>query len=153
VKAALGLVLGVACAGVIACGGTMQKAAAPAPAAAGASEATPMPAGGPREQIDALDQQIARDLASMSLERPAVVPGSEPTTMSSGTTPPPACPPPRSTSCQDTCNLAQSICTNATSICRIANTDLAGTDTYANEKCQSGTASCQAAQQRCCGCT
>lgn len=154
-KLAWGLVLGAACAGVIACGAAPQKAAAPSMASP-PSEATPMPAGSPRDQIAALDQQIDRDLAQLSLARPPVTAGAgvEPTTM--GTQPhaaEPTCQPAKTETCSDTCRLADSICANAGSICRIANGDLGGTDGYANEKCQSGSASCQAAKQRCCGCT
>lgn len=157
-KIAWGLVLGAACAGVIACGAAPQKSAAPATGVP--SEAAPMPAGSPRDQIAALDQQIDRDLAQLSLARPPVITGpdtivgGEPTTM--GTQPhaaEPTCQPAKTETCTDTCRLADSICANAGSICRIASGDLGGTDGYANERCQSGSASCQAAKQRCCGCT
>lgn len=52
--------------------------------------------------------------------------------------------------CQDVCSLANAICENADSICRIAS-DLPG-DTWAEGKCDSSKASCKQAKERCCTC-
>jgi hypothetical protein len=59
--------------------------------------------------------------------------------------------PPAASECSDACELRAAICDNANSICRLAQ-DLAG-DAWAAEKCQSARASCQEAQEYCCGCT
>lgn len=53
--------------------------------------------------------------------------------------------------CQDTCTLADGICDNMESICRIAK-QLEG-DAWAEGKCQSARASCEEARQACCACT
>jgi hypothetical protein len=64
---------------------------------------------------------------------------------------PPTCKPSRSDTCTQTCTIKESICKNAARICQLA-IDLGGNDAYANDKCSSGNASCEAAKQRCCGC-
>jgi hypothetical protein len=62
----------------------------------------------------------------------------------------PTCKPGGSQLCSDTCKLSDSICENAVKICGIAKE--LGNDAWANEKCASGTTSCDTAQTKCCGC-
>jgi hypothetical protein len=50
--------------------------------------------------------------------------------------------------CADVCTLAESICDNAESICEIA-AELQG-DKWAEEKCASAKASCRQAKKKCC---
>ncbi len=57
----------------------------------------------------------------------------------------------RSVSCQDTCTLQASICENATSICSLA--QQLDNDAWANEKCDSGKASCTLATEKCDECS
>jgi len=63
----------------------------------------------------------------------------------------PTCKPGKSDTCTQSCALKKSICENAGNICRIA-AEIGGNDAYANEKCNSGAASCDAATKRCCNC-
>jgi hypothetical protein len=165
-KAVIGLVLGAACAAVIACGGSKKAAQAPSavtvPAAVGAEPTGAMAPDDPRARIEQLDQAITADLAKLELDRPAVPPTAciQPpcdteATAAAAARPPtaadPTCTPGQSTVCKDTCTLSDSICDNAGKICEIAQ-DLGGNDAWANEKCASGIASCDAARKRCCGC-
>ena len=57
---------------------------------------------------------------------------------------------PETQECKDVCSLAEAICENAESICRIS-VEL-GNDPWAQDKCSSSKASCKQAKQRCCGC-
>ncbi len=57
---------------------------------------------------------------------------------------------PRTPRCQDMCSLADAICENAESICRIAR-ELED-DHWARDKCASSKASCKEAKQACCRC-
>jgi hypothetical protein len=52
--------------------------------------------------------------------------------------------------CRDVCSLADAICENAESICRIAD-ELPG-DSWAADKCADAKASCREAKERCCKC-
>lgn len=143
-----GLALGLVCAGGLACSGNKAMVAPPHTAAPG----EPLPPD-PRAEIDALDRAIDADLARLSMERPVVTLGGAWTPMSE---PPrvgdPQCTPPSTEVCTDACGLADSICASAGRICAIAG-DLGGQDRHANDRCESGKASCTAAKQRCCGCT
>ena len=56
-----------------------------------------------------------------------------------------------SDTCSESCKLSGSICENAAKICDIAK-QLGGTDAYANDKCASGNASCDASHAKCCSC-
>ncbi|MDQ3371015.1 MAG: hypothetical protein M3680_36820 [Myxococcota bacterium] len=156
-KGALGLSLGGLCAVLIACAGGARPRSAAAP---GATPETSPLGDTPRSQIDALDRQIDEDLATLQLARPAtpigacVQPPCDPQPMATAAQPPqadPSCRPGPSELCKDSCRLADSICTSAARICDIA-AQLGGNDAYANGKCASGTASCDAARTRCCGC-
>ena len=53
--------------------------------------------------------------------------------------------------CNDTCTLADSICENAETICKIAK-ELVG-DTRAAGKCAGAETSCEKARGKCCGCS
>ncbi|MEZ4400946.1 MAG: hypothetical protein R3B06_13050 [Kofleriaceae bacterium] len=55
-----------------------------------------------------------------------------------------------STTCTDVCTLADAICGNADRICELAAT-LPG-DAWAEQRCDAGKATCQAAGERCCSC-
>ena len=54
--------------------------------------------------------------------------------------------------CDDVCYLSDAICDNAEAICGIAK-DLGDDDTFAKEKCASAKASCRESKQRCCDCS
>ncbi|MGE0549425.1 MAG: hypothetical protein AB7O24_31280 [Kofleriaceae bacterium] len=131
---------------------SMQARSQPA-----ATEAVPPTPSSPRAAIDQLDQLIRSDLATLELDPPlaaACVSASCMTAEATNTSPPledPECRPAASEVCTDTCKLATSICANAGKICQIAN-DLGDTDLYANDKCISGKASCDAAKKKCCAC-
>lgn len=149
------LVFGIALGVVVACGGSksaMRSTASPAPAA---MPGTADGAGGdPRAQITALDAEITADLEKLQLPRPTTPPMTPPEAMSAGgiqATNDPTCTAPLTPTCGDACKLADSICENAGRICGLAGQ--LGNDPWANEKCSSGTASCEAARKRCCNCT
>ena len=61
-----------------------------------------------------------------------------------------SCSEPEAPTCSDICVLANHICDNAETICKIA--DELGKDDPAQEKCTSAKASCREATQRCCNC-
>ena len=146
----LALVLGLALGGFVACGGSragLKSGAAPATQSMpGGAEA---PEADPRGQITQLDAQITADLEKLKMPRPTVPPEMSPEAMSTGGGP--KCQVPASPTCADSCRLADSICDNAGRICNLAGQ--LGNDPWANEKCSSGTASCEAARKRCCDCT
>lgn len=123
----------------------------------------PEPPGGgattPRGQIAALDQAITRDMQKLQLQRPPAPANActescaqqMATAVEATATTPADCKPGASEKCGETCKLKDSICTAAGNICRIAN-ELGGTDSFANDACNRGNASCDAAKQRCCSC-
>lgn len=131
-------------------------------AAPTASVAESMPSGpsGPRGELDQLDAQITADMEALGVARPAPPPmtctgdtcGEQmSTTAAAAVASDPQCRPANTDKCTQSCTLKDSICKNASRICELA-AKLGGTDAYANEKCASGNASCEAAKQRCCGC-
>lgn len=149
------LFLGIAVAGLVACGAA-SKSTAPSPAVA----RTPIAAGPAQDpragEIEKLAAAIDADLAKLQLPRPAP-PTAGTSAMSAvseadivAPSADPACHPGPSDTCEDVCGLGESICKNAKRICEIAS-ELAG-DAWAAEKCASGKASCDAARERCCGC-
>jgi hypothetical protein len=136
-----------------ACGGSRPKAAAsaPSPAAAEVREE-------PRAQIEALDREIASDMAKAQVAQPAIAlcsgpacaaamsePFAAPTTIDS------LCHTSQSQRCKDVCTVSTSICNNQQKICDLAR-QLPGDDWAAN-KCESARASCKAARDSCCTCT
>lgn len=158
-KMFIAIALGIACAGaVVACGG--------APSSKSVRPAGPMPAvakGPPdaRAEIDALDQQISAKLGEMNLSRPAA--SSSPPTMAGSDTlvelgkknltsaEDTACQPAQNDTCGRSCTLADSICTNAARICKLA--EQLPDDPWAREKCVGNTETCNVAHQSCCSCT
>ncbi len=157
----LGLAAGALCAIAIACGGSAKSSLAPAPTSAGRMPVAAGPEAGPRAELDELSRRIDADLAAMGLPRPAapatacIQPPCDAEAMSAGAAPAhtadPACKPAEGDVCRDSCRLSDSICDSSGRICRIA-ADLGGADAYANEKCASGKASCDASRTKCCGC-
>ena len=154
---ATGLALGVA---LVAAWLAAVGCSARHPAASGAAEepaaAPPAGPGDPRAEIDALDRDIAADLARAHIPLPpetcsgsaCAVAMSEPfSTPSSGD---PACHPASSDHCSDVCTLSTSICRNQDRICELAR-KLPGDD-WAAGKCTRARASCQAAHDSCCRC-
>jgi hypothetical protein len=156
-KSVVAIVLGLVIAFAIACGGAAKPAyreTAPPPRDGGLGVA-------PRAEIDQLDAAITADMEKLAAPRPDPAPGAcvencEPRAMAGAATTTaaedPSCRPGGSATCTEACTLKGSICKNATRICEIA-AQLGGTDAYANDKCNRGTASCAAAKQRCCNCT
>ena len=145
----LALVLGLALGGFVACGGSragLKSGAAPATSMPGGDSA---PEADPRGQITQLDAQITADLEKLKMPRSTAPPSISAEAMSAGRVP--TCQVPASPTCSDSCKLADSICDNAGRICNLAGQ--LGNDPWANEKCSSGTASCEAARKRCCDCT
>jgi hypothetical protein len=148
-KGMVGVVVGALLALAIACGGGSK----------GTADMSPKPR--PQTEIDRLDQAIDADMAKLGEPRPAppvaacvqncaqaMAGGAQ-----SAKAPDDAatCPPPKSDTCTSSCDLKKSICENASRICSIA-ADLGGDDGYANDKCNRGLASCDAAKKRCCSC-
>jgi hypothetical protein len=136
----------------LACGGSRPKTAASAPSAA-ATEAREEP----RAQIEALDREIASEMAKAQVAQPAIAlctgpacaaamsePFAAPTTIDS------VCHPAQSQRCKDVCTLSTSICNNQQKICDLAR-QLPGDDWAAN-KCESARASCKASNESCCTC-
>jgi hypothetical protein len=138
----------------LACGGARPKAAASAPAAQSTDERAQ---GDPRAQIDALDREIANDMAKANLAQPATAPctgAACAAAMSAPFVTPTAtdlqCRPAATQHCTDVCTLSTSICNNQQKICDLAK-QLPGDDWAAN-KCESARASCKAANELCCTC-
>jgi hypothetical protein len=154
----LGVLAGALCAIAIACGGAKSAMAPPPSTTAGG---VPPRAEGPHAEIDELSRQIDANLATMGLARPAppldacVQPPCDAQGLSAGARPAhtaePSCRPGGGDVCRDSCQLSDSICDSSGRICRIAS-ELGGADAYANERCASGKASCDAARTKCCGC-
>ncbi|HEY0193125.1 MAG TPA: hypothetical protein VGC42_18535 [Kofleriaceae bacterium] len=130
---------------------------AKAPSRASESPVAAAPAGDPHAQIEALDRQIADDLAQARLTAPAVEACSGAScaqAMSSPFTAPAIgearCKPAASERCTTACTLSTSICDDQDKICELAR-QLAGDDWAAN-KCASARASCATARDACCSC-
>ena len=139
----------------LACGGSRPKAAAspPSPASPAATEAREEP----RAQIEALDREIAGDMAKANVAQPAIAlckgPAcaaamSEP--FAKRTTIDMVCHTAQTPRCTDVCTLSTSICNNQQKICDLAK-QLPGDDWAAN-KCESARASCKASNESCCTC-
>ena len=152
----LGLWLGAWAAVVIACGAAQPKTSASAPAAAPELRGQD-PHSQAHAEIDALDRQIADELAKAQVppQRVAACTGaacaevmSQPFTTPLSTDP--ACHPANTDRCTSACTLSTSICSNQQKICDLAK-QLPGDDWAAN-KCESARASCKAAHDSCCSC-
>jgi hypothetical protein len=152
-----GLALGAACAVVVSCGGAKQMASPASVLAAPSAASTE----GPRQEIERLDREIDQQLGGLGLSSPppacaatAACPGPTAEQMGAGLAPPTTdatCTPAPSEQCQTSCQLADSICSNAKRICVLAD-ELGGDDAYANEKCARGNTSCDKSREKCCGC-
>jgi hypothetical protein len=145
----LGLVLAAA---LVACAGGSPKSSAVAPAAM-----APAQPGDRHAEIEALDRQIADELARAHVTPPAApacrgdacaTAMSQPFAVPAATDA--TCHPAASDRCSDACTISTSICSNQDKICALAQ-QLAGDDWAAN-KCASARASCQAAHDSCCSC-
>lgn len=158
--AAIGV--GVAIAAIVSCGGAKKSATMAPSVAPGDAGALPMGKHDPR--IVELDAKITTEFSKLGAgERPSPPPS--PTVNALCSDPPcdaaqtaikprkddPTCKPGASQVCTDTCKLSDSICDSAVKICTIAKE--LGNDAWAAEKCSSGTASCETAQGKCCGCS
>ena len=129
-----------------------------APPTASSAEPISMGATNPRAELDQLDADITAQMSKLGVERPAPAPACTnecaqqmSTAAAAAVASDPQCKPAQSEKCTESCTLKDSICKNAGRICEIAS-QLGGNDAYANDKCTSGTASCDAAKQRCCSC-
>lgn len=101
----------------------------------------------PHGEIEQLSQQIDAQSAPLHLAAPAV----QAMAVAPPSTQDAACHPAPSDTCHDSCTAADSICSNAKRICNLAD-QLAG-DSWAAGKCQGARTTCQAAHERCCGCS
>ena len=153
-----GLALGACCAAAMACGAAQPKAS-------GASPAMQAPrAGDPRgetrdqrDQIDALDHEIADEMARAHVPPPAIAACAGATCQVAMSQPfvtpmvtDPECRPASSETCTSACTLSTSICSNQQKICDLAK-QLEGDD-WAAGKCERARASCRAAHDSCCSC-
>jgi hypothetical protein len=108
------------------------------------------------QQILDLDAKIDADMAKLGVARPAPAvatcaqPPCDAMTLSVKPTADPKCTHSESQTCKDNCTLADSICENANSICKIAK-ELVG-DAWAQGKCTSAETTCETARGKCCGC-
>ena len=142
-----GVVIGGLLAFAIACGGGAKPTTSPPP---------------PRDvraELEALDQAITADMEKLAEPRPAPpvaacvencadqMSGAA----KAATQDDQRCKRGTGETCKSSCDLTDSICKNAGKICSIA-ADLGGKDAYANETCNRGSASCEAARKRCCSC-
>jgi hypothetical protein len=160
-KSLVGIGVGFVVAIVIAaCAAAPKKSTATAPQSAAGDPGGVVGGGGSFDQITELDALITADMAKLGEARPEPAPGAcvsncRPHQMSSTiaatAATPPECKPAATPTCTDSCKLKDSICTNAGKICQLA-ADLGGNDAYANGKCNTGSASCEAAKKRCCSC-
>lgn len=135
----------------LACGGSRPKAAASAPSPAAEVREEP------RAQIEALDREIASDMARANVAPPAIAPCRGPACaaamsapFATPTTIDSVCRTAQSQRCTDVCTLSTSICNNQQKICDLAK-QLPGDDWAAN-KCESARASCKASNESCCTC-
>jgi len=154
VRRLLGVALGACCAVASACGASAPKASRAAPAVPAVED---VGGGDPHVQIDALDRQIADEMARAHVPPPATATctgASCATAMSQPFATPmatdPECHPAKTETCTSACTLSTSICSNQQKICDLA-TQLVGDDWAAN-KCESAKASCRAAHDSCCSC-
>ncbi len=138
---------------VVACArGGAHKAAAPReqamPSVAG-SDAAPST---PKAELEQLYAQVEQERMQMGLpeamastQPPAIPMAAHPTTQTDA-----ACHPAKSETCESSCKLSDSICTNADKICKLAK-DLEP-DADAATKCEKADKTCKSAHDKCCGC-
>jgi hypothetical protein len=106
----------------------------------------------PRDQILQLEQAIDADRVKLELAEPTdpeiMTAPHEPT----ATTPSqqdPTCRPAKTEQCTASCTFSDSICKNASSICRLA---IEMNDDWARGKCAKANKTCEASRTKCCGC-
>lgn len=152
----LGGLLGLWCAVAMGCAGAAPKSSAAAPMAPTAQDGAASGAE-PHATIDALDRQIADDLARAHVAPPAAAMCTGASCQAAMSQPfatpvigDAQCHPAATDKCTDACTLSMSICTNQQKICDLAG-QLAGDDWAAN-RCERARASCRAAREGCCGC-
>jgi hypothetical protein len=153
-KMFIAVALGVAgAAAIVACGGS----AAPRTKSTGlAPVMTPGGLGGKKAEIEQLDRDIDAKLGEMNVARPAAVPPAssmDPVAMGARnltSAQDAQCSPGPSETCTRSCTLADSICTNAARICKLA--DDLGEDAWARDKCANSSESCRVAHESCCSC-
>ena len=156
-RALVGVVVGGLLAFAIACGGGSKSAVMQRPE--GPPPMPPGGAGGQRTELERLDALITADMDLLKEPRPAAPVGAcvencadqMGGAAAAATKADPTCKPAQTETCNQSCTLKESICTNAGKICSIAS-DLGGKDQFANETCNRGSASCDAAKKRCCSC-
>jgi hypothetical protein len=152
----LGLWLGACAAVAIACGAAQPKTSATPPAAAPDLRGQ-APHAQAHAEIDALDRQIADELAQAHVSPPALATCSGAACAEAMSLPfatpmvtDPDCHPANTDKCTSACTLSTSICSNQQRICDLAK-QLAGDD-WAAGKCERARASCKAAHDSCCTC-
>jgi hypothetical protein len=139
------------------CAASPKRGGAPMPepareAATTGGAAPPMP-GSKQDEINQLEQEINVSRLKLALAEPSDsdFPDTRPVPM--GTMPveqSPSCKPhAKNDTCDTSCTLSNSICTNADKICRIA-IDL--DDDWSRGKCAKANKTCEASKTKCCGC-
>jgi hypothetical protein len=132
---------------VVACAAQHQATQAPVAPVMEPGRATP------HDQIEQLSNEIEAKRTQMGLPAQAPVAPLTAHTVTMGQVPTSrdaSCHPAASQACTDSCNLSDSICSNAGKICDLAN-QLQG-DAWAADKCSRAKATCDAAHAQCCGC-
>jgi hypothetical protein len=120
------------------------------PTSAPTHERAPVMPQDPHAEIERLSSEIERARGTMELPPPAVpamATSAEPMANVPLST---SCTHGTSQKCTDSCQLSDSICTNADKICKLAS-QLAG-DTWAGGKCDRAKATCDDASKQCCSC-
>ena len=136
---------------LVACA-VQKKQAAMAPMPQQPTQSTGM-APDPHADIERLSKQIDASRDQLALPPPATAscaPQCAATPMAAAVSSK-DCHPGQSDTCQQTCTVSDSICSNAQQICNLAS-QLAG-DTWAAQKCEDGKATCDSAHAKCCACT
>lgn len=154
-RIAASLSAALAIAGVVACSapysGSPERLSKPRPTRQPPDDEIAMVGGGPRQEIARLSTQIQqwRGDAGIPVEPEADAVAAMSHVAAADAARECTAPPPAGT-CQDVCELGDSICENATTICDLAE-QLPG-DAWAEGKCDSAKASCREADERCCTC-
>jgi hypothetical protein len=144
-------------AAMIACGGGQKSAKTTGAAPAVNSDGGMAPPTGVHDpRIAKADAEITDAMQKLGVPRPqptitCAKPPCMPNALGVKPTQDPKCVHGTSQTCTDNCALADSICDNADTICKIAK-ELAN-DSWANEKCASAETSCETARGKCCGCS
>ncbi|HTL33935.1 MAG TPA: hypothetical protein VL326_12460 [Kofleriaceae bacterium] len=138
--------------------GGSKKSAMMAPPTAtdggGPAGAQPDMAGmSPKQELDARFAQLEQERQQMQLGEPQVQAGApaEPLAATAQWSKTDAtCKPAPSETCQTSCKLSDSICDNATKICKLS--DELQPDDDAAAKCAKSTKTCKTSHEKCCGC-